>query len=298
MDKVIAILGPTASGKSALAMEAARRLGGEIISADSMQVYRDMNIGTAKVTQEEMEDIPHHLIDIQDYEDPWNVMLFQEKCRQAIEDIASRGKVPILCGGTGLYVKAALYDYVFDVEEQDPAVEKELEAMSNEQLVQFLQEHDPGALDKIHPNNRKRLIRAAAIAKSGRIKSEREDSQEHKPLYDVYFVGLTDDRNKEIERINQRVDQMFDQGLVNEVTELFSDPKTWELNSFQGIGYKEFRPYFEGKEDLETVKEKIKIHTRQYARRQMTWFRNQMPVHWYNRNQKEKILSDLEAWYE
>lgn len=298
MYKVIAIVGPTASGKSSLAIEAAKKLNGEIISADSMQVYQGMDIGTAKIMPEEMEGIPHHLIDIQPVDSPWNVRQFQKLCRQAIEQIAARGKVPILCGGTGLYVKAALYDYSFEEEEgnwQD--IPPEIEALTSEQLVAELEKSDPAALEKIHPNNRKRLLRALVMARSGKTKSEREQNQKHQPIYDIYIVGLKGDRAQEIERISQRVDQMFEQGLVEEVERIFSDPQSRTWNSFQGIGYKEFNDWFSGKESLEQVREKIKIHTRQYARRQMTWFNHQMPVHWYNLKEREKILDDLEEWY-
>ncbi len=300
MDKVIVIVGPTASGKSALAIEAAKRLNGEVISADSMQVYKTMDIGTAKITEEETDGVPHHLIDLMDPDGIWNVKTFQEACRKAITDITARHKVPILCGGTGLYLKAALYDYHFDEEsdEDSEPIRKELEALSNKELWKLLEQKDPKALEKIHPNNRKRLLRAALMAQSDRPKSQREQAQNHEPVYDVYFVGLKDeDRSREIERINKRVDMMFEAGLVEEVTKIFSDPKTWSWNSFQGIGYKEFKPYFQNEQTLGQVREQIKIHTRQYARRQMTWFNHQMPVHWYPVGKPEVVLKDLENWY-
>ncbi len=300
MDKVIVIVGPTASGKSALAVKAAQALNGEVISADSMQVYKTMDIGTAKVTEEEMDGVPHHLIDLINPDDEWNVKTFQQECRKAIADIVSRHKVPILCGGTGLYLKAALYDYQFDDESQQDSepIMKELEALSNEELWKLLEKKDPNALEKIHPNNRKRLLRAALMAQSGRPKSQREEEQSHQPIYEVYFVGLKDeDRSREIERINRRVDLMFDAGLVDEVTRVFSDPKSWSWNSFQGIGYKEFRPWLMKEQTLGQVREQIKIHTRQYARRQMTWFNHQMPVHWYPTGETDRILQDLEKWY-
>lgn len=298
MSKVIAIVGPTASGKSSLSILAAKRLGGEIISADSMQVYQGMDIGTAKITNEEMEGVAHHLIDIQPLNEAWNVKLFQQMCRQKIEEIQARNHVPILCGGTGLYVKAALYDYAF--EEEDPNEAKimaKISSWSNEQLFAYLEQEDPQSLEKIHPNNRQRLLRAVVMAKSGKRKSDREANQKHEPIYDVYMIGLKDDRQIEIERIDQRVDQMFEQGLADEVKRLFSTPESRSWNSFQGIGYKEFLGWLEGKEDLDSVREQIKIHTRQYARRQMTWFNHQMPVHWYKPSQKEEILQDLEEWY-
>lgn len=298
MSKVIAIVGPTASGKSSLSILAAKRLGGEIISADSMQVYQGMDIGTAKITKEEMQGIEHHLIDIQPLNEAWNVKLFQQMCRQKISEIQARNHIPILCGGTGLYVKAALYDYAF--EEEDPNEAKimtEISQWTNDQLFAYLEQEDPQALEKIHPNNRQRLLRAAVMAKSGKRKSDREANQKHEPIYDVYMIGLKDDREIEIERIDKRVDQMFEQGLADEVKRLFNTPESRTWNSFQGIGYKEFLGWLEEKEDLDSVCEQIKIHTRQYARRQMTWFNHQMPVHWYKPCQKEEILKDLEEWY-
>ncbi|MBD5424439.1 MAG: tRNA (adenosine(37)-N6)-dimethylallyltransferase MiaA [Allobaculum sp.] len=298
MDKVIAIVGPTGTGKSDLAITLAKVLDGEVISADSMQVYKGMDIGTAKIRPEEMQGIPHYLLDVYEPSQDWNVKAFQMYCRQAIADITSRGKVPILCGGTGLYIKAALYDYTFDEEDQESQDQaKQLDSKSNEELVVLLQEKDPKSLEKIHPNNRKRLLRAATMACFGVSKTTREEKQNHEPLYDFYLVGLKDDRQKEIEKINQRVDQMFEQGLPQEVRTLFSNPSSRKGNSFQGIGYKEFNGWLDGRDDLESVKEQIKIHTRQYARRQMTWFRRQMAVHWYHPQDRQKIISELEKWY-
>lgn len=291
--KVISVVGPTASGKSSLAIELASTCNGEIISADSMQIYQAMDIGTAKADAEEQNMAVHHLLDVISYEKPWNVAEFQRQCRFWIEDIASRGKVPILCGGTGLYVKAALYDYVFAEDKTDPQLTAALEARSNEELVELLKRKDPAALEKIHPNNRKRLLRAAAIVSAGRSKSETEAAQQHAPLYDVLFIGLQDERTREVARINQRVDRMFRQGLAEEVTRLFSDPATWEYTSFQGIGYKEFKPWFEKQATLDDVREAIKIHTRQYAKRQMTWFRNQMPVCWFHPGQNAQIIQKV-----
>lgn len=294
--QVAAIVGSTGTGKTALAVELARKLNGEIISGDSMQVYRQMDIGTAKATAEEQAAAVHHLIDIQDYDEPYNVKIFQEKCREKIEEIHRRGHLPILCGGTGLYIKAALYDYEFMDEEPNPEARAEFEAMDNKSLVSFLQEHDPRALDKIHPNNRKRLIRACMIASTPTRKSDREEKQKHEPLYDVFFIGLKGEKELTEKRIEKRVDQMFEAGLPEEVRSLFSDPQSWEYTSFQGIGYKEFRGWLQGEKDLSRVREEIIIHTRQYAKRQVTWFRNQMPVTWFDLSEKDQVLPAVEKW--
>ena len=295
MDKVLAIVGPTGVGKTKCSVQLAKRFNGEIISADSMQVYQEMNIGTAKVKEEEKEGIIHYLVDDQSYEQPYNVQLFQTRCRKAIQTIQAKGKLPIICGGTGLYLKAALYDYVFEKEEEDLEYTQFLQAKKTEELYQMLKECDEKSLEKIHPNNRKRIIRALQIAHTGTNKSDREQKQEHKPLYDVYFLGLTCSRELLHERINTRVDQMFEEGLVDEVTQLFSSSKTWEYSSFQGIGYKEFKSYFNGQASLEEVKEKIKTNSRRYAKRQYTWFKNQMDVHWFELGD-EKLMDEIEKW--
>lgn len=294
--KIIAIVGPTGIGKTSLSIELAKALNGEVISCDSMQVYKKMDIGTAKVTKEEMDGIFHYLIDIQEYDQPYNVMIFQDVCRKSIQKIQNKNKQVILCGGTGLYLKAALYDYTFEEETQDEDYLKELNQKSNEELYELLKEIDEKSLEKIHKNNRKRILRALMMAHSGMSKSQREQQQKHIPLYDIYYIGLDVDRNILYQRINDRVDKMFEQGLVEEVTSLFKEEKTWEYTSFQGIGYKEFKDYFLDQITLEETKERIKTHSRQYAKRQYTWFKNQMPVHWYSIDQKEQILKDVKQW--
>ena len=294
--KILAIVGPTGIGKTSLSIRLAKLFDGEIISCDSMQVYKQMNIGTAKVTEREKEGIPHYLLDEQEYDEPYNVMIFQTKCRDAIQTIQEKNKLPILCGGTGLYLKAALYDYEFEAEQEDTEYTAYLHSLSNEQLVELLKQKDEKALEKIHPNNRKRVIRALQIAHSGKNKTQREEEQCHEPLYDIFFLGLDIDRDILHERINKRVDLMFKEGLVKEVEELFSDPQTWGYTSFQGIGYKEFKEYFEHTRALEEVKDKIKVHSRQYAKRQYTWFKNQMKVHWFDREDEEQIITSVKAW--
>ncbi|MBB5183830.1 tRNA (adenosine(37)-N6)-dimethylallyltransferase MiaA [Catenisphaera adipataccumulans] len=295
MDKIIVIVGPTGIGKTSLSVQLAKRLNGAVISGDSMQVYKKMDIGTAKVTEEEKQGIPHYLVDIQNYDEPYNVKIFQEKCRQAEREIVAQGKVPILCGGTGLYIKAALYDYTFEEEEIDEAYQKELEALDEKTLYDRLVKVDPRSAEKIHPHNRKRILRALQIAHTGMSKSEREQHQQHRMLFDAFLLGLDVDREVLYDRIDRRVEAMFDQGLVQEATALFSEPATWKYNSFQAIGYKEFQPYFEGTADLDEVKEAIKVHSRQYAKRQYTWFRHQMDVRWYETGDPQ-IEKDIKAW--
>lgn len=296
--KILAIVGPTGIGKTALSIQLAKKYNSEVISCDSMQVYKKLDIGTAKVTEEEAQGIPHHLVDIQEYSEPYNVMIFQHKCRDSIVSIANQNKLPILCGGTGLYLKAALYDYVFEDEEIDVEYDAYLNTLSNEKLYSLLKEKDSKSLEKIHMNNRKRLIRALQMCHLGLSKSQREDQQEHIPLYDIFFLGLDIDRNVLHDRINHRVDVMFERGLVDEVTQLFSDEKTWEYTSFQGIGYKEFKDYFLHKKSLKEVKENIKTHSRQYAKRQYTWFKHQMDVKWFDYQDTDAILKAVQEWYE
>lgn len=295
--KIIVIVGPTGVGKTSLSIELAKKLNGEIISGDSMQVYRNMDIGTAKIREDEKEGIPHYLLDVQAYDEPFNVKTFQEQCRRAIEAIRKNGHVPIICGGTGLYLKAALYDYEFEDEQLDEQYDAYLKTKSNEQLYALLRQIDPGSCGTIHPNNRKRVIRALHIAHSGATKSEREAVQKHEPLYDVFWIGLNTDRKKLNEQIDKRVDQMFEEGLTKEVERLFSDPQTWEYTSFQGIGYKEFKNYFLKIWSEEEVREKIKVHTRQYAKRQLTWFNHQMPVQWFDKKDTALIIRKAEEWY-
>lgn len=295
--KIIVIVGPTGVGKTSLSIELAKKLNGEIISGDSMQVYRNMDIGTAKIREDEKEGIPHYLLDVQAYDEPFNVKTFQEQCRRAIEAIRQNGHVPIICGGTGLYLKATLYDYEFEGEQLDEQYDAYLKTKSNEQLYALLRQIDPGSCGTIHPNNRKRVIRALHIAHSGATKSEREAVQKHEPLYDVFWIGLNTDRKKLNEQIDKRVDQMFEEGLTKEVERLFSDPQTWEYTSFQGIGYKEFKNYFLKIWSEEEVREKIKVHTRQYAKRQLTWFNHQMPVQWFDKKDTALIIRKAEEWY-
>lgn len=297
MKKVLVIAGPTASGKSGFAVEAAQMLGGEIISGDSIQVYRGMDIGSGKVTEQETKGIPHHLIDILDINEPYSVSHFQQMARQKIDEIA----FPIIAGGTGLYLKACLYDYVFPPEGQR-VPHPEFEALRNEELHARLREVDPKSAEQIHPNNRQRIIRALSIAaENGKAKSEIEAEQKHAPVYDFFIAGCTMERAQLYARINARVEQMFEDGLEEEVRGILSRGYTFEDPGMKGIGYREFEPYFRGECGLDTVKSDIQKHSRNYAKRQYTWLNHQMPVHWFQvleEADRKRILQEIREWKE
>ncbi|KMV77623.1 tRNA delta(2)-isopentenylpyrophosphate transferase [Coprobacillus sp. 8_1_38FAA] len=284
MEKVIVVTGPTSVGKTKMGVALAKKLNGEVISGDSMQVYRQMDIGTAKVTIEEMEGVTHHCIDILDPKDQYSVHDFQQTVRKQITEITNRGHVPIIVGGTGLYIKAALYDYTFsEMENNHDEINKKYRDYTNEQLYDHLKQIDEESAEILHFNNRRRVLRAIEIyEQTGQKKSEMINEQEHICLYDAYFVGLTLPRELLYERINLRVDLMMKNGLQGEMESLIKQGLTRENQSMKAIGYKEWFDYFEGKCDLNEVSENIKKHSRQYAKRQYTWFKNQFDVHWYD----------------
>lgn len=284
MEKVIVVIGPTSVGKTKMGVALAKKLNGEVISGDSMQVYRQMDIGTAKVTIEEMEGVTHHCIDILDPKDQYSVHDFQQTVRKQITEITNRGHVPIIVGGTGLYIKAALYDYTFsEMENNHDEINKKYKDYTNEQLYAHLKQIDEESAKILHFNNRRRVLRAIEIyEQTGQKKSEMINEQEHICLYDAYFVGLTLPRELLYERINLRVDLMMKNGLQGEMESLIKQGLTRENQSMKAIGYKEWFDYFEGKCDLNEVSENIKKHSRQYAKRQYTWFKNQFDVHWYD----------------
>ncbi|MGL4624241.1 MAG: tRNA (adenosine(37)-N6)-dimethylallyltransferase MiaA [Culicoidibacterales bacterium] len=280
--KVVVVVGPTASGKSQLAIDIATQFDGEIISGDSMQIYRGMNIGTAKVTTEEMAGIPHYLIDICEPTQTYSVAQFQHDVRQLISDIHHRGKLPIIAGGTGLYIQAVLMDYHFD-EQRDTTLREQLQAQyaqtTNDDLHAVLATIDWQAAQEIHPNNRQRIIRALEMAHSGQKKSAVAQAQ--KMLYDARIIGLDVPRELLNERINMRVDTMVDLGLINEVRDLYEANVLGET-AVKAIGYQEFIPYFAGQVSEAFAIEQVKIHSRRYAKRQMTWFKNQkLPIEWF-----------------
>lgn len=299
MKKIIVVVGPTAVGKTRCGVELAKKYHGEVISGDSMQIYQGMDIGTAKVTKDEMQGIVHHQIDIRTPFESYSVSDFQSDVRKLIDDITSRGKMPIIVGGTGLYIKAVLYDYTFEKSETNPALmQDKYKDYSNEQLYAHLKEIDPGSAKTIHPHNRRRVLRAIEIFETtGHRKSDVEKAQNHTFVYDAKVIGLTIDRDELVSRINRRVDLMARQGLEKEVKQLIDAGCTSNLQAMRAIGYKEWFPYFEGKATLDEVYEAIKIHSRQYAKRQYTWFNHQFPVDWYkvNLNNFDETLNQIEG---
>ncbi len=286
--KVICIVGPTASGKTGLAIELAKKINAEIISADSMQIYKGLNIGTAKVTSKEAQGIKHHLIDICDITDKFSVADFKSLCYDKIDEIFSKGKNVIICGGTGLYISAIVDNMNFTEEVVDEEYRKYLENLahenSNEYVYNMLKEIDIKSAETIHPNNLKRVIRALEIAKnSSKIKSihmeEEKQRIENKDFkYDFLVYYIDHDRDYLYERINKRVDLMVEDGVVDEALKVYNMNLNKENTCMQAIGYKEFFPYFGGEDTLENCILKLKQETRRYAKRQMTWFKNKLNI--------------------
>jgi len=292
---VIAIVGPTAVGKTALSIELAKACNGEIINGDSMQIYRELSIGTAKIMEEEMDGIPHHLLDIKDPTDSFSVAEYQKLVRDKIEDIASRGKLPIIVGGTGLYIQSVLYDFRFTEQQKtDDKIIEELEKLSPEELYARLEKSDPEAAQEIHPNNVQRIIRAIErVELTGKQKNEIEQNQGHERVYPHYIIGLSIDRDLLYERINKRVDLMMEIGLLDEVKRLHANGIR-DVQAIQAIGYKEIYAYLDGLISLETAIENLKQNSRRYAKRQLTYFRNKMDIHWYNPFlDSERIIKEI-----
>lgn len=285
MEKVICIVGPTASGKTGLAIELAKRVNAEIISADSMQIYRGLDVGTAKVTKEEAQGIPHHMIDICDVEEKFSVADFKHMCYDKIEEILKKNKNVIIAGGTGLYINAVVYNMNFENEETDTEYRKELENIAkekgNEYLYSILESIDPESAKKIHMNNVKRVIRAIEMSKNVKLKSihmkeEKERIEKEKSKYEFFVFCIEQDREYLYNRINLRVDLMVKDGIVDEAKKVYDMKLPKDNTCMQAIGYKEFFPYFEGNLTLDEAIENLKKETRHYAKRQMTWFNNKL----------------------
>ena len=304
MKKPLVILtGPTAVGKTKASIGLAKAIGGEIISADSMQVYKQMDIGSAKIKPSEMDGIPHYLIDILEPDEEFHVVLFQQMAKQAIQKIYEKGKIPILVGGTGFYIQAVLYDIDFLENEKDTSYREELEKLAQtkgaEYLHDRLREVDEKSAQDIHANNVKRVIRALEyFHQTGEKISEHNEEQRKKvsPYNFSYFV-LNDERAHLYERINLRVDQMINEGLVREVQSLKEKGYTRDMVSMQGLGYKEMLDYLDNKCSLEEAVEIIKRDTRHFAKRQITWFKRESDVTWIDKKEydynEERILKAM-----
>ena len=304
MKKPLVILtGPTAVGKTKASIGLAKAIGGEIISADSMQVYKQMDIGSAKIKPSEMEEIPHYLLDILEPDEEFHVVLFQQMAKQAIQKIYEKGKIPILVGGTGFYIQAVLYDIDFSENEKDTSYREELEKLAQtkgaEYLHDRLREVDEKSAQDIHANNVKRVIRALEyFHQTGEKISEHNEEQRKKvsPYNFSYFV-LNDERAHLYEKINLRVDQMINEGLVREVQSLKEKGYTRDMVSMQGLGYKEMLDYLDNKCSLEEAVEIIKRDTRHFAKRQITWFKRESDVTWIDKKEydynEERILKAM-----
>lgn len=288
MKPIIVIIGPTGVGKTKLSIELAKKLDGEIINGDSVAIYKKLDIGSAKPTPEEQKVAQHHLIDIKDPIEEYSVYDYQQDARKKIEEITQKGKRVIVVGGTGLYIKAALYNYIFTT----GTTNNDYENLTNEEILNKIKEYDQDT--KIHLNNRKRLVRTL-----NKYENQEEITDEKdKCLYPIYVVGLTAPRELVYDRINKRVEKMVEEGLIEEIESLKDDyPKSRVLNT--AIGYKEFVDYLENKKTLEEVKEEIKLNSRHYAKRQYTFFNHQFPTNWYDVNFEnfnetiEKIYNDI-----
>lgn len=292
MQKVLAIVGPTAVGKTSFGIECANTFNGEIISGDSIQIYKGLDIGSAKPSKTEQAQAKHYLLDIKKANENYSVKQFQELGRFYIDEISSRNKLPIIVGGTGLYIKALLYDYNFMEENNE---DNQYEDLSNEDLYNRLKQLDPKALEKIHINNRKRLVRALNIIEKHNVTiSAIKDAQNHKPIYDCLIIGLTRNRQELYELIDKRVDKMIDDGLIIEIDNLLKSGITFDNQAMQAIGYKEFKDYFNGEKSLEECINQVKINSRHFAKRQYTFFKNQLDMLWYE--DKNEALDRIKQW--
>lgn len=303
---LIVLTGPTAVGKTSLSISLAKAVNGEIISADSMQVYKKMDIGSAKIRLEEMQGVKHYLVDVLDPEEEFHIVKFQQMAKEAMEEIYAKGKIPILVGGTGFYIQAVTRDIDFTEAEQENSYRTELEALAEEKGAEYLHEMlrkvDPASADSIHANNVKRVIRALEFYHQNGtpISAHNEEQKKQVSPYDLAYFVLNAPRDILYERIDKRVDQMMDEGLVKEVEELRNDGCHRGMVSMQGLGYKEILAYLEGEYPLEEAVRILKRDTRHFAKRQLTWFRRESDVIWvdkdrFNWDEKEilKYMTDI-----
>ena len=287
---MIILAGPTAVGKTAASIRLAKAVGGEIISADSMQVYRHMDIGSAKIRPEEMEGVPHYLVDVLEPEEDFNVVRFQQMAKAAAEEIYARGRIPIAAGGTGFYIQALLYDIDFTENDGDSSFRRELEKTAEEKggeyLHALLQEADPEAALQIHPHNIKRMIRALEFhhQTGGKISEHNETEREKESPYNFAYFVLTDERSRLYDRIDRRVDLMMEEGLLDEVRFLKERGVRRDSTAMQGLGYKELYAFLDGEYPLEEAVRIIKRDTRHFAKRQLTWFKRERDVIWADKS--------------
>lgn len=300
LPRLIVIVGPTGVGKSAVALQLASRLGGEIINADSRQIYRDLNIGTSKPSAEEFQQVPHHLFNICDASESWEAKKFEELASQTIEQISKRGQIPIVVGGTALYVKALLFG-LFDGPKRDEQLRRQLEERVEREgpqvLYAELQKCDPKAAQKIYPEDGIRIIRALEVWKlTGKpISQFQEEHAFEKPRYDYLKIGINSDRERLYERINKRVDHMIAAGLENEARALFQNPNFQRILE-NTIGYAEWLEYFNGSQTFERTVELIKQNSRHLAKRQLTWFRAEKDIEWFEAGKTEEIIQRVKKF--
>ncbi len=306
---LVVLSGPTAVGKSKIGVLLAKALDGEIISADSMQVYRSMNIGTAKLSAKEMEGVPHYLIDVLDPDEDFNVVRFQQMAKDALTKIYTNGHLPIVVGGTAFYIQALLYDVDFSVQDPDPDFRKDMESFAREQGDEALHDQlaavDPASAEAIHPHNVKRVIRALEYyhLTGEKISEHNEKARQKASPYDFSYFVLTDERAHLYRRIDARVDQMMDDGLLKEVQGLKDRGYTKDMVSMQGLGYRELMRYLSGDVDLDTAVNNIKQDTRHFAKRQLTWFKREKDVQWmdisqYDYDQGKIVTEIVKQWRE
>ncbi|UHA76239.1 tRNA (adenosine(37)-N6)-dimethylallyltransferase MiaA [Paenibacillus sp. 481] len=287
------LVGPTAVGKTKLSLEMAKAFNCDIISGDSMQVYRGMDIGSAKLPEQEREGVPHYLMDIHDPDEPFSVAEFQDHCRQLIPDISAQGRLPFIVGGTGLYVESVCYGYEFSESGADEPFRHEMTAFAAQYgadaLHAKLAEVDPESAQRLHPNDQRRIIRALEIFRlTGTKMSAQLAAQQREAVYDLCIIGLTMDRQMLYKRIEARIDIMLEQGLIDEVRQLLDRGYTRELVSMQGLGYKEIAAYLDGEWSLEAAVERLKRDTRRFAKRQLSWFRHMKDIEWVDVTQVEQ----------
>ena len=296
---LVIVAGPTAVGKSALSIELAKRINGSVISADSMQVYRGMDIGTAKITNDEMQGITHYVIDVLDPHEDFNIVRFQEMAKEAIDDILSSGRIPIMAGGTGFYIQSVLYDidftYGVELTEYREYLQNLIDEKGSEYVHDMLKVADPDAADAIHHNDHKRMIRALEYNRQtgGTISQHNRESADRRACYDHCYFVLNDERSAIYERIDKRVDVMIEEGLEAEVRNLLSTGLTKDNVSMHGLGYKEMIDYIEGRCTLDEAIYKIKRDSRHFAKRQLTWFKREKDVIWLNRNEDTDIIGTM-----